>query len=135
MRNIIFRKTVIFIIAFSAVLCLFFFSVNQKQEIVKKTQFIYPQIKHKDSINNFVIEIYDPIGLRASENFILLTIDNNSKFGVLTDYNFEYNCGIMDVIGLGDLLIKEANNDTIFIYKKGNNIKYDYYFIIRQPIY
>lgn len=128
-------ENIVFGLLFGGIcLTLFLYNINTQRSDLKKAINEHPLLETKDSLNNEIISLYNDPNAKYTPDIVYVTLNNGRKYRICSSENrlyYPWN-GIFDAIQVGDRLIKEKDNDTLYISKK----TYDdsLFFYIIEPL-
>lgn len=119
----------------SICLGMFLYDISTQRNGLKKAITEHPVLKKEDSLYNEVLSIYRDPHAHHSPNIIYVTLNNGKKYRIYSTENSLYYeiyykwDGVFDAVQVGDRLIKEKNNDTLYISKKAYDDTLFFYII------
>lgn len=98
---------------------------------LKKIYNNFPPILKANKLDNYVVELHSFKGFKYTPSMVFLTLDNSINYRIYAQLNPEYSyMGINDILEEGDKLIKNIENDTVFIIKRDTSSRKSYFFIL-----
>ena len=97
------------------------YSHKKNKKIIDRLNEEYPILQYSDSLNGTIIGMYDPAsdGFRSSSASEYLTVGSKRVHIIAEEAIGVTKKEIGEIVEVRDYLKKAANNDTVFVQKKG----------------
>jgi hypothetical protein len=86
---------------------------------IERTRIEFPIVTHEEPLNEKVIERYCPPEVRCSTPPVSLIFRGGKKNSIIAYESLDGSTTFIDLIAVGDSLVKELMNDTLVVYKDG----------------
>jgi hypothetical protein len=126
------QNLIIGLIFFIFIICIFISSIYKSISLKRKIYRDYPAITRVDKFDCIVINKYSPPEdlLRNSPTIVFVTLDDNKKYRIWTEFDLQNGRGINEILEVGDKLVKKSRNDTIKLIKLQDSLTKRHLFLL-----